>query len=841
MSGSNKQGTSRGWGSFLQQAVAGIESNLDNILSGDDVPQTNRPKPAPAPAVTKAASPARTASPANDRLQERLARAVAAKANAARKNGTDTPASSVPSRSGTPVPVGDSPRPSIDSAAAKDKEPLAETEPTKTETDVSASAGVDEKQAKDEEQVQLSSEQATTSSVEKTTESTPEPPSVEATAQESPRPSTSSVLSPKVSTSSARPSGDASGREQQILADADRDAEIHGYIERIDALQAKLQYLAKESAESARKASEDAAAGSLEKKLAEKDEQIALLMEEGQKLSKTELKHMTAIKQMRAKAVEVQREVKAKDSKYEKLEKEKAALAERLSRSEAAEKQAKELQKRTAQLQKDLEKSRLETSSRDTLIASLKTQLSEAVSQAKADEVKKVQSLLDAEKKKNNDLEEEVSSIKIEKELAEERSRVQINEMKESMERETERAKATEVELKGEVQLLESKLEVLRARTEEVSSGATGDAQAKLLRQIETLQTQYAVASENWQGIETTLTARITALQKERDEALKRESDTRKKAREMSMKAKANDDEVEALQSKIGELGQEMAMQKTKLEKLQSKLDASEKALREARDNFEREKAELLQQFDVERSKWKEEPPRSPYPNFDRAGSEVASSRRGLTAEFLGLQNLQTSRRPSRGIIEEMPNGDRRMSRTGSSKMLQSAGNITPRRVDSLTPFSPADPNPPMAMEPDDYFENVAESPAPHHNMNDLGSVSTTAAGPSVQLIERMSSAVRRLENEKVGMKEELLRLTSQRDEARSEIVALMQEVEEKRRDGERVLELEKEIEGINKRYQTTLEMLGEKSEQVEELREDLGDLKQMYRGLVEEYSQLKK
>jgi hypothetical protein len=33
------------WGSFLQQAVAGIESNLDNILSGDDVPQ---PKPAPA-------------------------------------------------------------------------------------------------------------------------------------------------------------------------------------------------------------------------------------------------------------------------------------------------------------------------------------------------------------------------------------------------------------------------------------------------------------------------------------------------------------------------------------------------------------------------------------------------------------------------------------------------------------------------------------------------------------------------------------------------------------------------------------------------------------------------
>lgn len=40
MSAPAKQGASR-WGSFLQQAVAGIEQNLDNILSGDDVPQTH--------------------------------------------------------------------------------------------------------------------------------------------------------------------------------------------------------------------------------------------------------------------------------------------------------------------------------------------------------------------------------------------------------------------------------------------------------------------------------------------------------------------------------------------------------------------------------------------------------------------------------------------------------------------------------------------------------------------------------------------------------------------------------------------------------------------------------
>ena len=80
--------------------------------------------------------------------------------------------------------------------------------------------------------------------------------------------------------------------------------------------------------------------------------------------------------------------------------------------------------------------------------------------------------------------------------------------------------------------MFESKVEALRTRAEEASTSSAGDAQAKLLRQIETLQTQYAVASENWQGIEGSLLARMTALEKDRDEALRREGETRRKARE---------------------------------------------------------------------------------------------------------------------------------------------------------------------------------------------------------------------------------------------------------------------------------------------------------------------
>lgn len=135
----------------------------------------------------------------------------------------------------------------------------------------------------------------------------------------------------------------------------------------------------------------------------------------------------------------------------------------------------------------------------------------------------------------------------------------------------------------------------------------------------------------------------------------------------------------------------------------------------------------------------------------------------------------------------------------------------------------------------DDESEDNADTLSTiHRAIPDLASVSTTAAGPSIQLVERMSAGIRRLEAEKVAGKEELLRVSNQRDEARAEIVTLMKEVESGRQARDRVASLEQEVADINERYQTTLELLGEKSELVEELRADVEDVKAMYRELVE-------
>jgi flagellar motility protein MotE (MotC chaperone) len=162
----------------------------------------------------------------------------------------------------------------------------------------------------------------------------------------------------------------------------------------------------------------------------------------------------------------------------------------------------------------------------------------------------------------------------------------------------------------------------------------------------------------------------------------------------------------------------------------------------------------------------------------------------------------------------------------------------------SLPVFSPtAESTPPLPnhhplldREDSSFEEGGVEtsSTSPQQVMQDMVSVSTVAAGPSVQLVERMSAAIRRLESEKVAAREELARISNQRDEARAELVAMMREVEKGRQATEKVEELERQVAEVNERYETTLELLGEKSELVEELRADVQDVKDMYRDLVE-------
>ncbi|CAK7225077.1 hypothetical protein SBRCBS47491_005769 [Sporothrix bragantina] len=955
MSNSSAKGGTR-WGSLLSQAVAGVEARLDTILSETD--ETGKPaQPQPSPSKT-AVQAAKTNTPtprsgsrnrANDRLQEKLARAVAAKSGGA-------PSPSLSSSAATPASASNSPRQSldvpgrasIDSAGASSKDALSTTGDTATARKSTDDSKRPSFESTTDAKAETTTEAAATANGEKpTTETTDadtkdasQPPTDTSTATENAAATKSdAVLAPTVlevtttktstpepTTTTTSPANEPTIQDvvpapQPAAGNAELDKvresrikqleaelleqrqqhqeEILHHTEKTEALQAKVQYLAKEAAGAAKKATDAAEPGSLEKKLAEKDAMIAQIMLEGKNLSVTEEKHRTILKKLRVKISDDEKEIAEFKTAKSKAEGELQTLRVRAKRATELERAQEDSHKRLSQVQKELEGLRSDAVSKDAVIADLRQQLKTAHDNAEAMKTKVNDAALEKERQHAKELEEKLATVELEKKLAADRAKAQINEWKEKADKAAERTRVVELESQTEVQNLESKLEAMRGRAEEVSSGAIGDSQAKLMRQVETLQSQYSIASENWQGIETTLLARVSNLEKERDEALQRESDMRKKAREAALRAKRNEEDLEEARFKLPKVQEDVSAYEAQIEALKKRAEEAEAA----RDQLKTELEEANQ-----KASWKEEKndrserrgdandrgnwleslpnitglPLSPVPPQMRgSGSRpetplLPNPSRTWSSELLGFQGLSNKLRkasapssqddPAERYSLRRPSGQPPGNRPLSSLLNSSNGNLSglppvfsptnmteggvvvgtgslasssqnhhhhpPSRNASLAHSTPAAT---PSGDTDDPLDGMERSASPQQAlMHDMVSVSTVAAGPSVQLVERMSAAIRRLESEKVAAREELARISKQRNEARAEVLQLIKDTEAGRAAAVRVGELEAQVSDLQARYDTTLELLGEKSEKVEELQADVQDVKAMYRDLVE-------
>lgn len=333
------------------------------------------------------------------------------------------------------------------------------------------------------------------------------------------------------------------------------------------------------------------------------------------------------------------------------------------------------------------------------------------------------------------------------------------------------------------------------------------------------------------------------------------------------------EEELEGATIRLQARTQEFNAQREEFEALQKRVTDAEGALAAARAELEQLKSapppEKAPRDNRDRSLWGDEFNSTQiirnHQNQHRPESPLASLRlrNAGTGEPLTLQTLTGGRLPRASVSPGPPPHDdlgsagRRSSTALHS--LRSPQGVTQGSVADISSLaSPAPPENPLSFaslgggDADDPLDGIlvetpSSPPRPGTSQGggtaaaaggagagDVISVSTVGAGPSVQLVERMSAAIRRLESEKVAMRDELARVSAQRDDARAEIVLLMGEVEAGRNALKRVAELEAEVANINSRYQTTLEMLGEKSELVEELRADVEDVKAMYRELVE-------
>ena len=824
-----------GWGSLLSGAVAGLESRLDTYLADDDqasakqraVEETSKqPQSTPRAGSTlalpkaKDASASRDASRArsNDRLAERLAKAAAAK----------TPSgSNVPSRTGTPVAATESESASARASGEENRDgDLARTVP-----DIATEPVQDERPSMDSVETRGSNADASEEPVS------------------SARPSAGSSSRPSLEL----PNGHAVPRapaeleaELSAMRDAEkqRQDETHAYMEKIDALQAKLSYLAKETVAAAKAANASPETAAEDRSLAEKDERIALLMEEGEKLSKSELKHLQTIRKLRTQKTE-------DDKTTAEARKRESGLRQRLRRAEVESRQANDKVKNISAIEKQVDELRVDRENAAELVKSLTVQLKEAKEKTERVEKEAKEKASEVDKNRIASLENELEDAQIELKLAGSRATAESKKLYEDAEGQKQRFELRELELKNEIAGLESRLEALRSRAEEATaadgSAASGaDSNVGLLRQVETLQRQYALAKENWEAIEASLNGRLAALERERDEASRRETDARKRARDVGTKARRAEEELESKLEEMRRAAAELKSSQEEVSSLYSRLDERETALEDAKAETARQRklweVETQHRIEEERTKWFQSANATGPKSTQRVGSrktstpDIATLRRPgtgtssnrLTAHDLSALHTESTPRPSSRRSSNYPPAQ---TATAKSPSVDPSPSIS--RQESIPHFSPAEMIPPT---PSIDIEDVEPFPdSPDRTINDLVSTSASSAGPSVQLVERLSTAVRRLESEKAGFKDEMSRLSSQRDIARDEVVALMREIEEKR-EVERVgKEANAELEGLKGRYEASLEMLGEREEEVEELRADVKELKRLYRELVEE------
>jgi hypothetical protein len=229
-----------------------------------------------------------------------------------------------------------------------------------------------------------------------------------------------------------------------------RQEESHASSERIDALEEKLRYLTRETATAAHTRATSSTVIPVEKKLAEKDEKIALLLEEGERLSRNELRLQTTIKKLRAKAQEEEKVAAEMKRRAEKAEKALAEEREKVKRMAEVEKRALERVKAMTRLEKEVET--LKNEKDIAGIAALEAERRLKIERTRAEEAEgKAQTeALEKERKMTEELKEKVEQLRSDAAIIEERLKSEVTELKSKIEKDAQKFRTKEAELMRE-------------------------------------------------------------------------------------------------------------------------------------------------------------------------------------------------------------------------------------------------------------------------------------------------------------------------------------------------------------------------------------------------------
>ncbi|XP_021425310.2 TATA element modulatory factor isoform X2 [Oncorhynchus mykiss] len=549
----------------------------------------------------------------------------------------------------------------------------------------------------------------------------------------------------------------------------------------------------------------------------EKEEQIRELLEEGEKLSKQQLQHSNIIKKLRVKEKESETKITKQNKKLKDQEEELKHLQQVLDEKEEVEKQhrdnIKKLNVVVERQEKDMTK--LQSDSEEllennrSLQAALDNSYKElaVLHKAKASHASEAQeAALSRETQAKEELALALVKAQEEARMQQDALVNQVADLRLALQRAEQQQARKEDYLREEISDLQQRLQGAENRNQELSQSVTS-ATRPLLRQIENLQASLGGQTASWEKLEKSISDRLVEAQAQLAVAVEKE--------------RAATEELMAIKAQLASLESQNSLLRQEKGRLHGQLDAEKTRREKLEDDSSREHVEL-ENLRGEHTRTQEE----------------AKKEKLLLTNQLEMEKMKVEQEKKKCYLAQEALKEKVDLFINERKVLvHSVGEPPASSTPSLSRSSSI-----SGVDHAGLHSSFSQEDSLGHS---LGTITMSMSGTNLyeaarlsggsSIIENLQSQLKLREGEIAQLQLEIASLERTRSSMAEEMVRLTNQNEEMEDSVKEIPTLKVQLQELEQRHNTILQMYGEKAEEAEELRLDLEDVKNMFKTQIDE------
>lgn len=564
----------------------------------------------------------------------------------------------------------------------------------------------------------------------------------------------------------------------------------------------------------------------LKAKLASKDETIQQLLKEGETLSVKELKLNETIKKLKSTNFNLEMNLKDYSEKTNETNLKMVELEDLLKQNNF---------KSITQL---IENYTMTTQNLALVQATLDAELANEWESKYRELLKRFEEEVVAKKdalKDINDLKIQLNMAKRQHSLELESKTNIINDLKREM-------SSSKLESLHEISRLESKIESLRMENEGSNKSHTvhNEPEQSTTKSIEysefeklsdthhNLQQQYLSSQANWKVIEANLLNKIDSMSGSNEtlkkSKMKLSQDLKKLNSSLTEQAEENkklNESYKAVVQANEELKFSIQVKETDLLELQDKLEKFKQIYNSQKASMDIKVQSLTETIDTLKSE-----------NINGSLTSLKKLQEGGLHLTLDTPIKQTFRGNSSQSIADTSgqflNPSWNDIKLGESSTTPAANFSTFQFTSSMNNSRHSLTSDENGSEHSDDYSLSRHHSFSHNNSHISSAIPVAGNNNNIHLINKMSSNIRRLEIELHTLKEENHQLSLDKEDTEQKLLDKLKLSDEISTLHTTIADLRTQIDSNNQKEQTMLELIGEKSEQVEELKADIVDLKEL-------------